>query len=230
VSNFQRAQAEALFNGGRREAPLPIHTIYNPVCVDGVHRAVTFDPDKLVYFSSPNKGLDLALDVFAYLRRSWPRLRLSIGNPGYKTERRSARRGIEWLGALPHTEMLHAAADAYAVFHPNFVIPETFGLVLAEANALGVPVLTHDCGAAREILSDERQLLPVSGAQRWYLRSARLLPNALRSGFAAMAANLVFEPYRQRLRDWRARGRPEVRPDERFSLALVCAEWRKLLS
>jgi glycosyltransferase involved in cell wall biosynthesis len=230
VSDFQRAQVEALVNSNPRREPIPTRTIYNPVCLDGIERSPTFDPNKLVFFSSPNKGLDLALDAFRYLRRTWPSLRLCVGNPGYKSARRSSMRGVEWLGALAHSEMLRAARDAFAVFHPNFVIPETFGLVLAEANALGVPVLTHDCGAAREILSDARQLLPVERSQRWYLRGARMLPGPVRPAYAAFAGGAtVFGPYLERLRDWRARGRPEVRADVRFELARVTAEWRRLL-
>ena len=43
-------------------------------------------------------------------------------------------------------------ARSTALFKPS-LWPETFGLVYAEANALGVPVLTFDVGAAKEVLT-----------------------------------------------------------------------------
>jgi len=44
-------------------------------------------------------------------------------------------------------------ARAYALLHLN-TIPERFGLVLAEANAAGVPVIAMDLGSCREVISD----------------------------------------------------------------------------
>ena len=44
-------------------------------------------------------------------------------------------------------------ARAHAVLHLN-TIPERFGLVLAEANAAGVPVIAMDLGSCREVISD----------------------------------------------------------------------------
>ena len=42
---------------------------------------------------------------------------------------------------------------AYALLHLN-TIPERFGLVLAEANAAGVPVIAMDLGSCREVIGD----------------------------------------------------------------------------
>ena len=44
-------------------------------------------------------------------------------------------------------------ARAYALLHLN-TIPERFGLVLAEANAAGVPVIAMDLGSCREVIED----------------------------------------------------------------------------
>jgi glycosyltransferase involved in cell wall biosynthesis len=41
------------------------------------------------------------------------------------------------------------------MIHLN-TIPERFGLVLAEANAAGVPVIARDLGSCREVIEDER--------------------------------------------------------------------------
>ena len=44
-------------------------------------------------------------------------------------------------------------ARALALLHLN-TIPERFGLVLAEANAAGVPVIAMDLGSCREVIRD----------------------------------------------------------------------------
>ena len=46
-------------------------------------------------------------------------------------------------------------AQARALLHLN-TIPERFGLVLAEANAAGVPVIAMDLGSCREVIDDGR--------------------------------------------------------------------------
>jgi len=44
-------------------------------------------------------------------------------------------------------------AHTRALLHLN-TIPERFGLVLAEANAAGVPVIAMDLGSCREVIKD----------------------------------------------------------------------------
>ncbi len=44
-------------------------------------------------------------------------------------------------------------ASARALLHLN-TIPERFGLVLAEANAAGVPVIAMNLGSCREVIED----------------------------------------------------------------------------
>ncbi len=44
-------------------------------------------------------------------------------------------------------------ARARALLHLN-TIPERFGLVLAEANAAGVPVIAMDLGSCREVIEE----------------------------------------------------------------------------
>ena len=46
-------------------------------------------------------------------------------------------------------------ARARALLHLN-TIPERFGLVLAEANAAGVPVIAIDLGSCREVIEEGR--------------------------------------------------------------------------
>ena len=60
---------------------------------------------------------------------------------------------IRYIGALDVPGKNALFARARALLHLN-TIPERFGLVLAEANAAGVPVIAMDLGSCREVISD----------------------------------------------------------------------------
>jgi glycosyltransferase involved in cell wall biosynthesis len=97
--------------------------------------------------------------------------------------------------------------------------------------ALGTPVLTHDCGAAREVIGDPGQLLPVTRLLRIYERALGGMSSRIRSGPARMAAQLgLFDPYVERIHAWRSGARPRTGPDPRFHIATVADHWRTLLS
>jgi len=231
VSDWQRAGVEAALRSIGLAGAVTAHTIYNPV--DDALRPddTAVDPEKLVFFSSPNKGLNFALDAFAELRRALPRLRLLVGNPGYKSAPAAPRAGVEFLGALPQARMHAQVRSALCTFFPNFVIPETFGLVFAESHALGTPVLTYACGAAAEIVGDPEQLLPVSRAARCYESVVGNLPARWRWGPARLAAAAgLFDAHVERIRSWHGGSRPQTGPDARFRLSGVRERWLQLLS
>lgn len=237
VSEFQRAQAQAVLERASVAQHVRTATIYNPIDDGLVPSGTPIDAEKLVFLSSPNKGLDFALDAFEAVRHAFPRMCLSVCSPGYKSFRAAgitgpaaAIDGLEWLGPLPHARALAELRSALCVFYPNFVLPETFGLVFAEASAVGTPVLTHDCGAAAEVLADPRQVLPIAPAARRHERLARLLPGTLRRRLAARAERRgVFAPYVERIRAWRS-DRPRTTADPRFRLSAVAERWRALLN
>jgi glycosyltransferase involved in cell wall biosynthesis len=160
-----------------------------------------------------------------------PDLRLVVGNPGYKVRKSVLIDGVEYLGPQPQARMHAEVRTALCTFFPNFVIPETFGLVFAESNAVGTPVLTHDCGAAVEVLGDRSQVLPVTVADRAYEVLLSHVSPGWRAGPARVAASLgMFDIYAERVAAWRAGGRPRVGPDPRFRLATVADQWRALLA
>ena len=229
VSDTQRRNVEAALRT-MHSADLRTHTIYNPI-EDGLGPdGSPVDVNKLVFFSSPNKGLKFTLDAFRYLRRRIPQVRLVVGNPGYKIRKSVLIEGVEYLGPQPQTRMHLEVRTALCTFFPNFVIPETFGLVFAESNAVGTPVLTCDCGSAAEVLGDRSQVLPVTLAERVYERLLTHVSPKWRAGPARMAAAMgLFEPYVERIRAWRSGGRPSVAADPRFRLSAVTAQWRALL-
>ena len=230
VSDWQRSGVEATLRSIGLAGVVRALTIYNPVDDALQPDDTAVNPAKLVFFSSPNKGLGFALDAFSELRRAMPQLRLLVGNPGYKNSDTRARAGVEFLGAQPQARMHAQVRGALCTFFPNFVIPETFGLVFAESHALGTPVLTHDCGAAAEIVGDPQQLLPVSAAARCYEAAVGSLPARWRAGPARLAgAAGLFDAYIERIRSWRSGSRPPAAPDARFHLSHVTARWRALL-
>jgi glycosyltransferase involved in cell wall biosynthesis len=230
VSDSQRQGVDGALRTMRLESAVRTYTVYNPIDDALVPDGTPVDPDKLVFFSSPNKGLKFALDAFRALRRRMPELRLVVGNPGYKTRKSVAIDGVKYLGPQPQARMHEEVRTALCTFFPNFVIPETFGLVFAESNALGTPVLTHDCGAATEVIGDPNQILPVTAAHRIYEGLLTHVSPDWRAGPARVAAALgLFDAYTERIQAWRSGTRPKVGPDPRFRLATVVEQWRALL-
>lgn len=62
---------------------------------------------------------------------------------------------IRYIGPVDVDGKNKLFAAATALLHLN-TIPERFGLVLAEANAAGVPVIAMDLGSCREVIEDKR--------------------------------------------------------------------------
>lgn len=203
VSDFHRWN---IFEGIQQRTPNytpQLLRIYNPIDDDLNADDSPLDRNKLVFFSSPHKGLSWTLRVFAEVLPVNPAFRLHVANPGYFASAVPPEHpgSLHDLGSLPHKEIIRHARESLCVFYLNYCFPETFGLILAEANAVGTPVLTHPMGAAPEILQDHRQLVDVRDV------------------------NQVIE----RLMCWHESGRPVVSANEQFRLATVVREWKKLL-
>lgn len=176
--------------------------IYNPL-ESGLERYRTLSKDRnsLIFFSSPHKGLSQVLETFRVVKGSFPDLKLKVANPGYIVGRNEEREGIVNLGALPHNRVLEEVAASFCVFYPQTTFAETFGLVFAEANAVGTPVLAHDLGSAAEVLGDARQLVDCSKPRAVLERIAR----------------------------WRREGPPRPQSDPRFELGRIVERWEEVL-
>jgi glycosyltransferase involved in cell wall biosynthesis len=231
VSDTQRHAVEAALRWMGVGDRVAACTIYNPVDDALQPDGSPVDERKLVFLSSPNKGLKFTLDAFRAVRRAMPDTRLVVGNPGYKANADARLDGVEYLGPQPQQRIHAEVRTALCTFFPNFVIPETFGLVFAESKALGTPVLTHDCGAALEVLGDPAQVLPVTAAKRVYEGLLGGCATGWRRGPARLAAGLgLFDVYVERIRAWRAGARPVTGPDPRFRLDAVVRRWREVLA
>ena len=60
---------------------------------------------------------------------------------------------IQYIGPVNPVQRNALLKEAYAVIHLN-LIPERFGLVMAESMAAGVPVIAMDLGSCREVIAD----------------------------------------------------------------------------
>lgn len=245
VSDFHAAQVRLLLEAlPERERPRVVR-IYNPVevAVNGpvsvssdipsaaqaAALAQPYDRNKLVFFSSPHKGLEYALHLFRHLHRNNPALRLYLANPGYRSAALVDQPGVINLGALPHQDIIAHLRTALCLFYPNYEYAETFGLLLAESNAVGTPVMTHALGAVDEVLCGEGQILAVPGVRaladsvfwRW-----PVLRDAGERGLNMLGAA---RGYRDLLRRWQDGQRPLVGGQPRFAPETVLAAWRAQL-
>ncbi len=103
----------------------------------------------------PDKGVHLAINV---AHQSGQNLVIAgiIQDKTYfhqKVEPHLDQSQIRYLGPVDVAGKNELFARARALLHLN-TIPERFGLVLAEANAAGVPVIAMDLGSCREVIED----------------------------------------------------------------------------
>jgi glycosyltransferase involved in cell wall biosynthesis len=102
----------------------------------------------------PDKGVHLAIEVAE--RGGWPLLIAGIiQDRTYFREQIEPHlnQKIRYIGPVDVAGKNVLFARARALLHLN-TIPERFGLVLAEANAAGVPVIAMDLGSCREVIQD----------------------------------------------------------------------------
>ena len=79
-------------------------------------------------------------------------MELVYANPGYLPSKDFNSPDVINLGELSHSKVLEEMSKCEVLFQTQRVFAESFGIVLAEANAMGTPVLSHNFGAASEVL------------------------------------------------------------------------------
>jgi glycosyltransferase involved in cell wall biosynthesis len=103
----------------------------------------------------PDKGVHLAIEV---ARQSGLPLLIAgiVQDQEYfhrQVEPHIDNEQIRYIGPVDVQGKNELFARARALLHLN-TIPERFGLVLAEANAAGVPVIAMDLGSCREVIQE----------------------------------------------------------------------------
>ena len=119
----------------------------------------------------PRKGLDVLIRAWLRLRARRPQVRLCVVGEGPERQRcqqmipPSLRPDVLFVGAVAEGDKAryHASADVYVA--PN-TGGESFGIVLLEAMAAGLPVVASDIPGFRSVVTDgvEGRLVPPGDA------------------------------------------------------------------
>ena len=97
---------------------------------------------------------------------------------------------VTWLGAVPHTTLMERMAQAHAFVFPSIV--EGFGMVITEALAAGLPVITTPHTAGPDILSEgiDGFIVPIRSPEALADRITRLVEDEPRRSEMAAAAKV----------------------------------------
>ena len=123
------------------------------------------------------KGLDVLIRAFLRLRTSMPRVRLCVVGEGPERERcqqmvpPSIRPDVLFVGAVEEAQKprYHASADLFVA--PN-TGGESFGIILLEAMAAGLPIVASDIPGFRTVMKDGRQGRMVTAGNAFALAEA----------------------------------------------------------
>lgn len=136
--------------------PLPSSVPNFPPIIDG--RIKFFYVGRICYV----KGLHVLLQAFSQLRNPNAELHL-IGGTGNKAEKRyetalkkryASDQRIVWHGKVAPEDVYEQVRDYHVEVHPTICL-EIFGLNIAEALAMGKPVLASRCGGAEMQIEDD---------------------------------------------------------------------------
>jgi len=104
----------------------------------------------------PRKGLEILVDAYPQIRRSFPNVRLLIAGPGepadtLKKLSKVDRASVTVLGMIAPQDKPSVLASGTIYVAPN-TGGESFGIVLLEAMASGTPVVASDLEAFEQVL------------------------------------------------------------------------------
>lgn len=206
VSQWHKSQTIEVLKPLGYSGEFRMRYIYNPLSEDVVRTGESYDKNKLMWLASPHKGLARAYEIFKRLVKLNPDFRLYVTNPGYMesqyTDDKEIKDRTVVLGTIPHAEAISHLRNSLCLFYPNSVFPETFGKIMAEANAVGTPVITSPIGASREVLDSHP---------------------------AQIADCRDTEKVVKTVMKWHSGERPFVRGKPEFTLTKVIREWINLL-
>ena len=135
----------------------------------------------------PRKGLGVLLDAFAGLERD---ATLWVVGEGPETEELKARgvANVEWIGRVSDSELARRLRGASLFCAPS-LRGESFGIVLLEAMAAGIPVVASDITGYADVARAEREaiLVPPGDAPALTAALRRVLDDP------ALCADLVAE-------------------------------------
>jgi glycosyltransferase involved in cell wall biosynthesis len=107
----------------------------------------------------PRKNHRLLLEAFSLVQKEYPEVRLSIAGNGPLEQELHALceslklENVYWLPILNRAEVKEQITANQAILSTSKI--ETFGLTIAEAQAMGKPVVVTDSGGVRDIVTQE---------------------------------------------------------------------------
>ncbi len=149
-----------------RDKDLPyLATVYNGIDLSNITFRETAG-DKLVFLGRihNDKGAHLAIDVAKRCGRDLIIAGI-IQDQGYfdtLIKPHINDSSIQYIGPVNPVQRDVLFKETYGIIHLN-LIPERFGLVLAESMAAGVPVIAMDLGSCREVIADKQTGYLVNG-------------------------------------------------------------------
>lgn len=145
VANSRNVSARIRRYYGRESA-----VVYPPVDTERFVPGAPSSADFFLVVSQlvPYKRVDVAVEAFN--RSGKPLVVIGEGSEGAKLQR-AARANVRFLGAQPDAAVVCALQTCRALVFPG---EEDFGIVMAEAQACGKPVIALGRGGALEIVSD----------------------------------------------------------------------------
>ncbi|MDF1659449.1 MAG: glycosyltransferase family 4 protein [Verrucomicrobiales bacterium] len=131
-------------------------TVYNGIDLS-LYPLVKERGEDLIFLGRihPDKGVHLAIEVAQ--AGGWPLIIAGIiqdENYFHEKVEPFLDDNIQYIGPVDVAGKNKLFARARALLHLN-TIPERFGLVLAEANSAGVPVIAMNLGSCREVIDDQ---------------------------------------------------------------------------
>ena len=117
----------------------------------------------------PEKRIDLVLESFNNLVHSGIKAKLKLIGDGplkHEIENQIQKLGVSDLvelpGYLPQKRIIDELHNSHFLVLPSDI--ETFGMVLVEAQACGLPVVATDCGGPKDIITAESGILVTPGS------------------------------------------------------------------
>ena len=180
-------------------------------------------PGRLIYSSTPFRGLDVLAEVFPEIKRRVPHANLRVFssmklygssyNDDEFAKLYSALRhmsGVEYFGSVKQDRLAQEMQEAEVLTYPN-VFPETYCITAIEALTAGTPIVTSKYAALKEVVPNGAGFVLAKSPYRDEYKQefietvVKLLTDKTLWASMSEAAKKVDYSWRRRAKEWNAR-------------------------